>query len=384
MKKNVPLLMLLVIVNISIIGCGASHTHTWVEANCVAPKHCEGCGQTIGEALGHNWKDATCTEPKICTRCGKTEGKALGHDISDLSCTASSTCKRCGESFAALGHDWIDATCQAPKTCAKCGETEGSALGHEWIEATCTDPKKCSRCGETEGSALGHNWNEPTCTEPKKCTKCGVTDGDALGHLFSEGKCSRCGAYDPDYIPPESYESNKYYDIVEEATFENSIGYTIVVQKVIAKQNASIEATLLAFDTNGDVIGKSTDKITLTEGKANYFRFSFENDISKATIQSSWKYEEDSFLIGERNAVEMVKYNQAGNDLYITFKQTGDDLGSFARFKLLFYKGNKIVDEDEGSFIVYAKNLSGKGSTDVASIWAYGIEYDRIEYIFEP
>lgn len=307
MKRILSLILFLSYVCASLTGCGSSHTHKWVEASCIAPKHCEECGQTIGESIGHDWKDATCTEPKTC-----------------------------------------------------------------------------SICGETEGSSLGHNWVDATCTEPKKCSRCGVTDGVALGHSFTDGKCSRCGAADPDYTPPESYENNRYYDIVDEAIIKNSIGYTVVIQKVVAKQNCSIEATWLAFDTNGDVIGKSSDSITLTEGKPNYFRFSFVNDISKANIQTSWKYKEDSFMVGERNAVEMVKYNQSGRYLYITFKQISDEIGTFAKFKLLFYKDNKIVDCDNGYFSTYAKNLNGKGSTDVASIWIYGIEYDKIEYIFEP
>ena len=60
-------------------GC---HQHTWIEADCVSPKHCESCGETIGEPLGHAWQDATCTEPKSCTRCGQTEGKPEGHSFS--------------------------------------------------------------------------------------------------------------------------------------------------------------------------------------------------------------------------------------------------------------------------------------------------------------
>lgn len=80
----------------------------------------------------------------------------------------------------------------------------------------------------------------------------------------------------------------------------------------------------------------------------------------------------------------MVQYNMSGDDLYVTFEQTGDELGSFAKFKLLFYKGDQIVDTEDGYFSTYAENLNGNGATDVAKIWAYGTDYDRIEYIFEP
>ena len=181
-----------------------------------------------------------------------------------------------------------------------------------------------------------------------------------------------------------TYEHNEYYDIVETSSFQNSIGTTIVIHKVLAKKNVSVSATLLAYASDGSVIGKSSDDITLTEGKYNFFRYSFDGDVSSAQIQANAQAKKDSFMTGERNAVEMVQYNMSGDDLYVTFEQTGDELGSFAKFKLLFYKGDQIVDTEDGYFNIYAENLNGKGSTDVASIWVYGTDFDRIEYVYEP
>jgi hypothetical protein len=181
-----------------------------------------------------------------------------------------------------------------------------------------------------------------------------------------------------------TYEHNEYYDIVETSSFQNSIGTTIVIHKVLAKKDVSVSATLLAYGSDGNVIGKSSDDIVLTAGQNNFFRYSFEGDISSASIQANAQAKKDSFMTGERNAVEMVQYNQSGDDLYITFKQNVDELDYFAKFKLLFYKGDKIVDTEDGYFNIYAENLNGNGATDVAKIWAYGIDYDRIEYIFEP
>ena len=181
-----------------------------------------------------------------------------------------------------------------------------------------------------------------------------------------------------------TYEHNEYYDIVETSSFQNSIGTTIVIHKVLAKKNVSVSATLLAYASDGSVIGKSSDDITLTEGKYNFFRYSFDGDVSSAKIQANAQAKNDSFMTGERNAVEMVQYNMSGEDLYVTFEQTGDELGSFAKFKLLFYKGDQIVDTEDGYFNIYAENLNGKGSTDVASIWVYGTDFDRIEYVYEP
>ena len=181
-----------------------------------------------------------------------------------------------------------------------------------------------------------------------------------------------------------TYEHNEYYDVVETSSFKNSIGDTILVYKVLAKKDVSISSSMLAYAEDGNVIGKSTDDITLTEGQYNFFRYFFEEDISNATIKTSIKTKNNSFMEGERNAVEMVQYNQSGDNLYITMKQTADEIGDFAKFKLLFYSGDKIVGTENGYFDIYAENLNGKDTTDVAEIWVYGIEFDRIEFIYEP
>ena len=170
-----------------------------------------------------------------------------------------------------------------------------------------------------------------------------------------------------------------------EATYKDSIGYTHVIHKVKAKKDVSISATLMAYDANNNVIGKSEDRITLTTGQNNFFEYTFEPDISKAKITAQMEAENDSFMDGPRNAVQMVKSNKTGDDLFITFKQVTDELGSSAKFKILYYKGGKIIDtETNGYFVIYAKNMKGKGSTDVAKVWVYDIAYDKFEVCFEP
>lgn len=54
-----------------------THTHTWVDANCTAPKTCSVCGKTEGAALGHQWQEADYQNPKTCLSCGATEGDPL-------------------------------------------------------------------------------------------------------------------------------------------------------------------------------------------------------------------------------------------------------------------------------------------------------------------
>ena len=127
MKKNITIIIFLLLIVGALSGCG--HEHTWIEATCTKPKTCTECGETEGDALEHVWIEATCTDPKTCSVCGETEGNALGHV-------------------------WTEATCTDPKTCSVCGETEGNALGHTWIAANYQVPETCAVCGETNGSPL--------------------------------------------------------------------------------------------------------------------------------------------------------------------------------------------------------------------------------------
>lgn len=255
---------------------------------------------------------------------------------------------------------------------------------HTWKDATCTAPKTCTRCGVTDGTALGHNWKDATCTAPKTCVRCSATNGQALGHMFNEGKCTRCGDADPDYAPPQTYVSNLCYDIIETGAYKDSIGYTHIIHKVSAKKDCTVEGTLIATDAAGNVIGKSTDSIVLTKGQFNFFSYLIEGDLTNATSNYSAK-EKSEYLVGDRkNVVELVQYNLSGNNLYLTFRLNGTELKYFSRFKILFYKNDKIVSSKDGYFSTYTDNLTGNGSTDVAEIWAYGINFDRIEYFFEP
>lgn len=44
-----------------------------------------------------------------------------------------------------------------------------------------------------------HLFADADCTTPQKCD-CGEVKGEALGHNYKDGKCSRCGEYDQDYL----------------------------------------------------------------------------------------------------------------------------------------------------------------------------------------
>lgn len=141
MKKIITLILIAALAASVFGGCGQTHTHTWTEATCTAPRTCASCGATEGTALGHDWADATCTMPRTCRRCHVSEG-------------------------AAPDHDWREATCTAPVTCARCGKTASEPLGHQPTEADYWSPSVCTVCGEELAPAL----------EPVIPTKYGLTN----------------------------------------------------------------------------------------------------------------------------------------------------------------------------------------------------------------
>ena len=193
MKKIILILSALCLFAIALTGCdlvesllgdvlGTEHEHTFVDADCDAPKHCTECDETEGEALGHAYLDATCEVPATCTRCGKTEGEALGHKYSDATCDTPATCERCGEvNGGALGHDYTGATCQTPAICSRCGDSSGETLEHAYNAYYSYDEYshwlECSECQykKDEGEHMGGEING---NERAKCEVCSAYYGE--------------------------------------------------------------------------------------------------------------------------------------------------------------------------------------------------------------
>lgn len=68
-----------------------THTHTWKNATCTAPKTCKDCGAIEGEANDHDWASATCLAPQTCKTCGQTAGSVTAHSYEN------GKCKHCGD-----------------------------------------------------------------------------------------------------------------------------------------------------------------------------------------------------------------------------------------------------------------------------------------------
>jgi len=168
---------------------------------------------------------ATCSNAGYdvykCSKCGKILNKSNGEEqlpheyeftkVVEPTCLKGGytlyKCSVCGDEYKdnltpLLGHSMVEVG-EKPATCTEAGHTAGV---------------QCSRCGlvesgVTEIPALGHSygaWTQtkaPTCTakgtETKTCTRCNASetrDVATLGHSYANGKCTRCGAADPNYI----------------------------------------------------------------------------------------------------------------------------------------------------------------------------------------
>lgn len=82
MKKNVLQLLVVLMLALSLSGCGCEHE--WVEANCVTPKTCSLCQETEGEALGHEYdKWDVINDEKMshaCVNCDAAETREIDRE----------------------------------------------------------------------------------------------------------------------------------------------------------------------------------------------------------------------------------------------------------------------------------------------------------------
>lgn len=211
------------------------------------------------DMLGHDLKkieskEATCTEPGwicdnyfVCTRGDYAQGNIVA--VYEAPCKPMAkvlvepTCKNRGLSV---------------NVCSVCGElysynqespfkyipavphTAGDPVNAK--EATCTEvgytgDKVCKWCGimlekgkeipMKEHTVVDVAAVEATCTADgmtagTKCSVCGtVLSGcevvKALGHDYKDGKCTRCGEKDPNYVAPEFKDAASIRDYAKDA-----------------------------------------------------------------------------------------------------------------------------------------------------------------------
>ncbi len=190
---------------------------------------------------------------------------------------------------------------------------------------------------------------------------------------------------DPTPVPTEepanyTYESNQYFDVIDTYTYKSG-RYTYIIHKILGKaDNTDVDLTMFFYDKNDDVIDKCTPDVTVNNGYYNFITYwTEEKDFDHYTISYTGR---KGWRDGDPDPVKMVKYTKKGKKAMITFEQTGQ-IGSFAEFKLLFFKDGKLVDHDSSYFNVYVKQLTGVGSIDVAEV-SVSEDFDTIEYYYGP
>jgi len=222
--------------------------------------NCSKCGEPISSSAS------------FCSSCGAALN-ASETETEDKDPTASSTpsatdpvpeTNATSSTQAPHSHSYGEATCTAPAKCS-CGATNGSALGHSYSNG------KCSRCGTADPNyvAHSHSYGAATCTTPAKCS-CGATNGSALGHSYSNGKCSRCGAADPNNVPVETI-------LFDKISLSMIVGDTDVLGVTVYPYNAtnqilyweSSDTNVVAVDATGNLTAKSYGSATISAHSAN-------------------------------------------------------------------------------------------------------------------
>jgi len=204
---------------------------------------CSGEGQVnfiVNLAEGYSLESVTAAPAGSYKNLkGPTDtGIASGYRITKVTGDFTITVKTKKNGEPACEHDY-QAVVTAPTcinkgyttyTCSKCGDSytgnEVDALGHDYKAADQPEPTcagfvtvvyTCTRCGDSfteEIAPMPHDYKAvvtaPTCTDKGyttyTCSRCGDSyTGDevaALQHNYVDGVCTRCGAVDPDYVPP--------------------------------------------------------------------------------------------------------------------------------------------------------------------------------------
>ena len=156
-------------------GCGESYTlaHTWVAANCTAPKNCSGCGLTEGIADSNNH-----VGPMDAYDCVL---------IDQSNHTVRQQCRAC-KAIVSVGTEAHTASslanCVHPAKCEKCKTFFGGKDpdNHDWgawaYKDANTHSRQCKRpeCAKVESTP--HSGGTATCIAKAECDDCHSAYGD--------------------------------------------------------------------------------------------------------------------------------------------------------------------------------------------------------------
>lgn len=324
----------------------------------------EGLSIAYSKPVAHIYEEGCCIEDK---------STGLRYKSDDLSRNDSSIIAWLDENDCAIYCDEIQRPENALRYCKSFGIVNkiDSYTGELSLNAVCSDGGMKIFTFDTDNRAI--------VSGSKKIDS--LCEGDKVNVYYFIDSANETDLFA--IVPveePQTFENNKYYEVIESGKFKYG-DYTYVVFRVKAKRNAYISSSAIAYDSNGDIIGKWTDGVWLSVGKTNMFYYVFEEDVSMSNIDFSSHLVEDRWLDGNLDAVKMQKWNKKGDKLYITLEQT-DDMDTSSELRVLLYKDGKMVGIEEWPFCIKAENLTGVGSTDVMEIWIHRCGFDDIEVAY--
>ena len=264
-------------------------------------------------------------------------------------------------------------------------------------EATCTEvgytgDKVCKWCGIVmekgkeipmkEHTVVDVAAVEATCTTDgmtagTKCSVCGtVLSGcevvKALGHDFKDGKCTRCGAADPDYVAPvvnpfkDVEKTSPYYDaIIWAAKEEITTGKTA---DTFGIDEGCTRAQIVTFlyraagspEVKADTVNPFTD-VSKDSVYYNAILWAVEKGITKGTTETTF----DPNAVCTRGQIVTFLFRASGDEKVATGTNFADVAsGSYCADAVAWAVANKVANGfADGSFRPEATCTRGQAVT---------------------
>ena len=311
-------------------------------------------------------------------------------------------CKTATTNFEAM-HSYKDGVCTV------CGEKDPNykppappvhthtVVIDQAVAATCTksgltEGKHCSVCkaiivAQQEIKALGHTPEEvaavaATCTTDgmtagTKCSVCGtVLSGcevvKALGHDFKDGKCTRCGEKDPNYVPPvvnpfkDVEKSSPYYDAIIWAADKGvTTGKTA---DTFGINDGCTRAQIVTFlyraagspEVKADTVNPFTD-VSKDSVYYNAILWAVEKGITKGTTETTF----DPNAVCTRGQIVTFLFRASGDEKVATGTDFADVAsGSYCADAVAWAVANKVANGfADGTFRPEATCTRGQAVT---------------------
>ena len=264
-------------------------------------------------------------------------------------------------------------------------------------EATCTEvgytgDKVCKWCGIVleKGKEIPMKEHTPeevaavaaTCTETgltagSKCSVCGevLTAQEvvpALGHDYKDGKCTRCGAADPDYVAPvvnpfkDVEKTSPYYDaIIWAAKEEITTGKTA---DTFGINEGCTRAQIVTFlyraagspEVKADTVNPFTD-VSKDSVYYNAILWAVENGITKGTTETTF----DPNAVCTRGQIVTFLFRASGDEKVATGTNFADVAsGSYCADAVAWAVANKVANGfSDGTFRPEATCTRGQAVT---------------------